>query len=126
MNMGYVDVRRLRPGHGVLYYEAENEYNHPWAMEYIMEQYHFHKLHEFMTLTEYLTMPAHMVKRILKGSAKGKADRAKWDEEKRKEAERLKKGNQFNDTSNPNMPVADEQLAEAWRLANEEISSKNL
>jgi len=126
MNMGYVDVRRLKPGHGALYYEAENEYNHPWAMEYIMEQYHFHKLNEFMTLTEYLTMPAHMVKRILKGSAKGKADRAKWDEEKRKEAERLKKGQQFNDTSNPNMPVADEQLAEAWRLANEEISTKGL
>jgi len=126
MNMGYVDVRRLKPGHGALYYEAENEYNHPWAMEYIMEQYHFHKLNEFMTLTEYLTMPAHMVKRILKGSAKGKADRAKWDEEKRKEAERLKKGQQVNDTSNPNMPVADEQLAEAWRLANEEISTKGL
>lgn len=89
-----------------------------------MEQYHFHKLNEFMTLTEYLNTSAHMVKRILKGSAKGKADRAKWDDEKRKEAERLKKG-QFKDTSNPNMPIEDQQLAEAWKLANMEIEGKN-
>jgi len=123
--MGYIDVKRLRPGQGALYYEGENEFRHPWAMEVIMEEFHFHRLHEFMTLTEYLNTPMFLVKKILKGSAKGKADRAKWDEEKRKEAERLK-SNRLKDTSNPNMPPEDPHLTEVLRAASAELAGKAL
>lgn len=124
MNMGYVDVSRIRPGHGVLHYEGEVEYNHPWEMGAIMEEYHFHKLHEFLTVTEYLNTPIFMIRKILKGSSKGKADRVAYDLKKAAEAKRLAKG-QLPNTSNTDMPEADPGLTELIRTANEEMKNSN-
>ena len=125
MNMGYVNVSSIKPGHGVLHYEGETEYNHPWEMSAVMEEYHFHKLHEFLTLTEYLNTPAFMIKKILKGSSKGKAARTEWDLKKAKEAEAAKKGKLPN-TANGAMPEDGAEMAALLRAASGDLKDSPL
>lgn len=77
INLGYIDPAEMRPHSPIAFHKESNEYYHPWSIESIGEHYGYGKLHEVIPLNDYLTLPANLVDRLIKGILKGKDRRIK-------------------------------------------------
>lgn len=121
INMGYSDPTKLRPGDSIATNSSETGYLHPWSFESIMETYEYHKLHEFMSVKDYLEMPSFMVDRIIKGRSKGRVKRRDDDARRKKEEEERKKQNPAAAVKLPHdIPGLDLEAIE--RLSNLDLS----
>ena len=112
LNMGYEKAERIRPGHSVRYNRVESAYVHPWSYENVGEQYGMNRLSDYIPIRDYMELPQHAVDRIVSGIIKGKDERLKLEEQKRKEKEAKDK---VANTSNVHGSEMDPVTAELLR-----------
>lgn len=112
LNMGYEDIKKIRPGQSIRFNRIEAGYVHPWSYENIGEQYGLNKLNEYIPIRDYLELPANAVDRVVAGIIKGKDERLKLDNKRRQEEEAKDK---HINTSNVHQQQVDPMTAEVLR-----------
>lgn len=79
MNMNYYSPATMDPFSSVAYLPIENEFIHEWSVKAVAKKYGFYKLHEVMSLRDYMEMPMFLIDDLISGVGEGRTQRDKID-----------------------------------------------
>lgn len=79
LNMNYYTPATMDPFSSVAYIPAENDFIHEWSIKSVAKKYGFYKLHEVMSLRDYMEMPMFMIDDLIAGVGEGRSQRDKAD-----------------------------------------------
>lgn len=79
LNMNYYTPGTMDPFSSVAYIPVENEFIHEWSIKAVAKKYGFYKLHEVMSLRDYMEMPMFLIDDLIAGVGEGRSQRDKVD-----------------------------------------------
>lgn len=79
LNMNYYTPATMDPFSSVAYVPVENEFTHEWSIKAVAKKYGFYKLHEVMSLRDYMEMPMFLIDDLIAGVGEGRSQRDKVD-----------------------------------------------
>lgn len=87
INMGYEKRQAPSLAQSIRWNQVETEFQHPWSVENLGRQYAQGKLEDFISIDEYLNLPACVVGPFITGMMKGKEARYQAEKKAREEAD---------------------------------------
>jgi hypothetical protein len=79
LNMNYYNTKTKTPFSSVQYFKEEHEYYHPWSLKSSGKMFGFHKLHEVISLKDFMEWPMCVTDELLDGITEGRNERDKLD-----------------------------------------------